>query len=361
MTIRAHGTSAKIIAACLLVIAAILGTVVLTVTNSEASGQSCAQGTPSPSPSPSPTSSPTASPAAPPSPVQLCETVSPGNSQVSPGGSAPFTISISTSGSTSATVTVTLTATGGTPRFTDCPGSPPSGGTTCTMSWPSGTQTLQAAVDVPSSAGNGATATLTAKAAADNPDISVSEQAAVPVVKNPPPHQPNGGNHQTGIKQQGNQSNGQQGGAGSPSASAIAAGNGNPLAFTAGPLRKFLPLIDGGSGNVGADLPSIPPSAALPAGYHGVASGPLSRQMIGTQLLGLAALCAAIGIVMVRLWRRKPQPAAAIGTTATPAPAAGDGYRGWLRFLPKRVAWLRRLPWQRSGRETPSADDTPTD
>jgi hypothetical protein len=154
--------------------------------------------------------------------------------------------------------------------------------------------------------------------------------------------------------------------AGAPNPAAVAAGTGNPLAYSAGALRKFLPVINGGSpktpGSISAQLPSIPPTVtdptAGPAGYHGTASGPLSRKMLGTQLLGLAALCAALGIVLVRFWRRKAHPAAArpgnaaaagpaivgpaaaLPAAAGPAAAAGQVGRlsGWRRLLPGRTA-----------------------
>ena len=374
MTIRAHGAGAKLIAGCLFAIAAVLTTTGLTVANSNASPSSCATGTATASPSPSPSASPTStpSPSASPGQVTLCEAVSyKGSSGVSPGSQPPFSIEVSTQNGSAETVTVTLSASpsGVTPRFTNCP-PPPANvkntATSCTIGSLNGTQTFLAALDVPANASNGQTVSLGAQAKAANPNLKVSQWASTTVVKSTstggggsPGGGQNTGSKNTGGSGQtgsnGSGGTGSQRGAGSPSASAVAAGTGNPLAYSAGPLRKFLPMINGGSpktgGNIGAQLPSIPPAGTLPtarpAGYRASPSGPLSRQMLGTQLLALAALCAAGGIVLIKFWRRKPNPALAAGTATAATGAAGGtaglaptrtglGRGGWRRFLPRR-------------------------
>lgn len=321
--------------------------------------------------------------------MELCEWYT-GGSGVSPGASAPFKIQVSGSSASPITVTVSGSPSGVSARFTYCP-APPKGtkntATSCTVSSLNGTQTFLAALDVPSSASNGEAVTLTAKASSGSTAIA-STSAGTTVVKSAPAGNGGGGAQQPGGgggsrtspgSSNGGSSPGSNGttgsntsygggsqlgsGAGAPSPAAVAAGTGDPLAFTAGPLRKFLPLINGGSptrgnGNVGTQLPSIPPApdlpTAKPAAYHGTASGPLSRQMLGTQLLGLAALCAAVGIVLIRFWRRKPNPALAQGAAATAAGAVagtgagtatvpvpgtgpGGGRGGWRRFLPWRT------------------------
>ena len=370
MTIRARGP-AKIAAGCLFAIAAILGTTALTVANSNASpSSSCATGTPSPSPSPTPTSTP--SPSASPGQVTLCEQVTYTGSGVSPGGSTPFTIKVWTTGGPASDVVVTLSGTpsGVTPRFTSCP-SPPSGvkntATSCTVSPLNGAQTFLAALDVPSSASNGETVTLNPQATAANPNLKVNTWAPATVSKSAPAS--NNGGVQTNTGSGGNPGRGVTGpgGGGSPGGSPGSAGSGSqggggaggapasagtvamdtPLAYSAGPLQN-LPLINGsparGGGDISTQLPSIPPGStvpgARPAGYRASPSGPLSRQMLGTQLLGLAALCAAAGIVLTRFWRRKTE--AATGTGAAGTPASAGGPRGWRRFLPRR---LPRPPW----------------
>ena len=69
-------------------------------------------------------------------------------------------------------------------------------------------------------------------------------------------------------------------------------------------------------GSAAASLPKVaaePNPAPQPAPGRGTEAaadrGPLNRQMVGTQMLGLAALCAAVGIVIARLTLRGHRPA----------------------------------------------------
>lgn len=364
MTIRVRASGVKIVAGCLFAIAAILGTLALTVVNSSANPQSadpCGAPTGTPSPTPTPTATASASPSA----SQLCDSVSSkGGSGVSPGASAPFSIQVSTTGGTASNVVVTISANRGTPRLTTCPGKTGTDSNhypTCTIATLNGSQTILAAVDVPASASNGQNVTLTVTTYSTDPAINVpGASASIPVVKsappsgtsgnppsgtgpgtqtggsNPPPTGTTGLNGPAGLQYGGSPGGGTPGSvsAGAPVASAVTAGTGDPLAYTAGPLRKFLPLINGGSptkgnGGISPQLPSIPPTGVLPtakpASYHGIASGPLSRQMLGTQLIGLAALCAAIGIVLIRFWRRTPRPPLAGRAAVAGAGGAGAG------------------------------------
>jgi hypothetical protein len=90
------------------------------------------------------------------------------------------------------------------------------------------------------------------------------------------------------------------------------------------PAFSGLPFTASPGGNVGPLFPSI--SASGQAGSTGLAAGsqagdgapapvaavgPLGRQLLGTQLLGLAALFAAIGIVIARFTLRTPRLALA--------------------------------------------------
>jgi hypothetical protein len=59
---------------------------------------------------------------------------------------------------------------------------------------------------------------------------------------------------------------------------------------------------------IGAE-PNPAPQAAPGRGAQAAAdNGPLDRQLLGTQMLGLAALCAAVGIVIARLTLRGHRP-----------------------------------------------------
>jgi hypothetical protein len=375
MTIRAHG-AAKVVAGCLFAITAVLSTTGLTVANSSASpGSSCATGTPSPSPPPTPPSTP--SPSASPGQVSLCEQVTHTGPDVSPGGSTPFTIEVSATGGPASDVVVTLSGTpsGVTPRFTRCP-APPTGtkntATSCTISSLNGTQEFDAALYAPASAANGETVTLNPQATAANPNLKVNTWAPATVMKSGSTGTGNGGgqantgsgvNHGAGTtgSSSGGSPNGSAGSAGSGSQGAGGAGGtpasagavalDTPLTSSAGPVEN-LPLINGsparGGGDISTQLPSIPPggtaSAARPAGYRASPSGPLSRKMLGTQLLGLAALCAAVGIVLTRFWRHKPGAATGTGAGGAQDLAPARGPRGWRRFLPGRLPWSRPMP-----------------
>lgn len=75
----------------------------------------------------------------------------------------------------------------------------------------------------------------------------------------------------------------------------------------------FLPLTNGKplgrEGNVAPQLPAVQP-AVQPHGKQlpaVPAANPLSPQVVGTQLLGLAALWAAVGTVLATLRRRRPK------------------------------------------------------
>jgi hypothetical protein len=78
-----------------------------------------------------------------------------------------------------------------------------------------------------------------------------------------------------------------------------------------------LPLVaPSAGGNVGAILPSISAVTPSPLTQEGPGNGtaavantsPLNRRLMGTQLLALAALCAAIGLVIARFTLRSPRP-----------------------------------------------------
>jgi len=96
-------------------------------------------------------------------------------------------------------------------------------------------------------------------------------------------------------------------------------------------------------GNIGSLLPSIPAVTPTPGtgpapdgrAAQAASIGPLDRRLVGTQLIALAALCAAIGIVIARMTLRTPRPApsaasagggsgAGTGKQAPSAPAASD-------------------------------------
>jgi hypothetical protein len=90
------------------------------------------------------------------------------------------------------------------------------------------------------------------------------------------------------------------------------------VSSTAFPNLPFgaLPTVGAGnlprpSGNAASLFPTIgakpnPAPQIAPGGGTEAAAdhGPLNRQLLGTQMLGLAALCAAVGIVIARLTLR---------------------------------------------------------
>jgi hypothetical protein len=123
----------------------------------------------------------------------------------------------------------------------------------------------------------------------------------------------NAGRHRTGGSRTGAASAGAAGAPPMPSA-AVAAGV--PGWFRA--LASGRPA--GGSRNVSAQLPSIPADRGSPPVTQ--AADPTSRQVVGTQLLGLAALCAAVSTVLATLRRRRPPAAGAAGTAEGPAETA---------------------------------------
>jgi hypothetical protein len=94
-----------------------------------------------------------------------------------------------------------------------------------------------------------------------------------------------------------------------------------------------LPLVaPSAGGNAGALLPAVTPSPVnqQPAPGDGTAAvantSPLNRRLMGTQLLALAALCAAIGLVIARFTLRSPRPLpSGAGTAATGTGAAAEG------------------------------------
>jgi hypothetical protein len=253
-----------------------------------------------------------------PTSVKLCESVDvfAGSANVKPGGTANFAIWLSSSGADSTNVTVALTTnpTAAAPHFAVCPSGR---STTCKLPTLTNGQVfeLQAAVVVPKSSTNGQHVALTATLTATKPKATVKATATVTasVTASPTP---------------------------TPSQSSSF-----PVTTTTGGLPSTtLPLVPGGvssvsGGNVGGLLPSIPavtPSpSALPAAGLGAPApvanvGPLDRRLMGTQLIALAALCAAIGIVIAKFTLRTPRPAIAAikptggGGAAGPA-AAGAG------------------------------------
>ena len=246
--------------------------------------------------------------AAAPTPVKLCETVDvfSGSSSVKPGGTANFAIWLSSAGADSTRVTVTLTTspTAATPHFVVCP----SGRTkTCKLSTLTNGQVfeLQAAVVVPTTAANGAHVKLTATMTATKPKASVHASATVTATV---PATPSPGSAGT-----------------TPL----------PVTATGGLPSTTLPLVPGGvtsspGGNVGGLLPSIPADTPSPAAQPAAGAaavpvanvGPLDRRLMGTQLIALAALCAAIGIVIARFTLRTPRPAVAAAKPASGGAAA---------------------------------------
>jgi hypothetical protein len=102
----------------------------------------------------------------------------------------------------------------------------------------------------------------------------------------------------------------------------------------------LLPLVTGGSvtssarGNVGVLFPSVPagtpsPSAQPPARSGRPAPvaevGPLGRRQVGTQLIALAVLFAAIGIMIAKLTLRTPRPSVAARNAARGVTSPGGG------------------------------------
>lgn len=242
-----------------------------------------------------------------PTPVLLCESVDvfAGSSPAKPGGTSAFAIWVSSTGATSTGVTVTLTTkpTAAKPTFAVCP----SGHTTkCTLSTlGTGPVELQATVAVPKSSTNGERVTLTAKMTSTTPKATVSASAAITVVVSPTP---------------------------TPAATPLPAfGLSGPLL----PPFTALPLTASPGGNVGplfppvtgaGPTPTIQPASGAGAPAPAAAVGPLSRQLLGTQLIGLAALLAAIGIVVARFTLRTPRTVRGVslrsGTKAADAKTA---------------------------------------
>ena len=212
------------------------------------------------------------------------------------------------------TVTLTTNPTAATPHFAVCPSGRSK---TCKLPTLTNSQVfeLQAAVVVPKSSTNGQHVKLTATMTATKPQVSVKASATVTASVDATP---------------------------TPTAT-----HSSPLPVTTatgGLPSTTLPLVPGGvtsttGGNIGPLLPSIQavtpsPSALPPAGLGAPApvanAGPLDRRLMGTQLIALAALCAAIGIVIAKFTLRTPRPAIAAvrpagGGAAAATAAAGTG------------------------------------
>ena len=251
--------------------------------------------------------------------MKLCESVNvfARDAMAKPGTTADFAIWLSSSGGDSGGVAVTLaTSPTAATHFTVCP----SGHTkTCKLTKVGAGQSfeLQAAVTVPTSSTNGEQVRLTARATSAKPKATVKAWAAV-TVSVPPAPAPS---HRSAA------------GAGATNAGGSASSTTGtfPLSNTSLPLVATSP--SGIGGNIGSLLPSIPavtptPSAA-PASTARAAQaasiGPLDRRLMGTQLIALAALCAAIGIVIARMTLRTPKPAPSVAQAAT---GGGSSTRG---------------------------------
>jgi len=234
-----------------------------------------------------------------------------GSAKVKPGGTAYFAIWLSASGGNVGGVTVRLVTspTSATPHFTVCR----SGHTkTCKITTLNSGQTieLQAAVAIPQSSTNGERVKLTAKTTSTTPKVSLKASGTITVTV---PASPSAGSSLA-------------------SSSGAAAGTGSfdtgTLGLASGslPLVPAFPVTSRPGGNIGALLPSIPAVTPSPgtgnapdgaAAARAASVGPLDRRLVGTQLIALAALCAAIGIVIAKLTLRNPRP--------LPSSAAGGG------------------------------------
>ena len=254
--------------------------------------------------------------AAAPTPVKLCENIDvfAGSSNVKPGGTALFAIFVSSAGANSTGVSVTLTTspTAATPHFAVCP----SGHTkTCKINTLANSQVfeLQAAVVVPKASTNGEHVKLTAKLTATKPSASVTTSATVTATVSATANARFGEHHS------------------------------GPRDRHRGPARRIFPdrarwgHHHHPGGSIGSLLPSIPaatpgPVAQSAAGAGAAAPvaniGPLDRRLMGTQLIALAALCAAIGIVIARFTLRTPRPVVVAGKSSGSGAAATGAAAG---------------------------------
>lgn len=235
------------------------------------------------------------------------------------------------------------------PRFTACP----SGHTrSCAVSTLRAGQSLElrAVMAVPTSATRGEHVKLTAEATAITPKLAVSASATATVAgpagsspAKPSAHHPAAASAAKAPTAS----------AGKPRAASVTRGLSpgslplvapmppliaGPVTRPGGNLRSLLPLVPparsgpvaaaGGDIRAGLPLPAprTPGSAAPVPARADVAptasATPLNRGLLGTQMLALAALCAAIGIVFVTFAMRKPRLAYCAGQPAGTAPTA---------------------------------------
>jgi hypothetical protein len=250
--------------------------------------------------------------------VQLCLKVQPiaTKSGVQPGGTASYAVWVWSAGGAATTVQVTISAKAAgktvTPKFTVCPSV---SGLTCNAGGiaQGAFDELQASVGVPTSSAAGSQVILfaTAKAAA-NATSPPPASGTVTVAAKPstsPSRTPSG--------------------SGSSGTTPPALGIGGTLP------GGILPTLSGGvnpatslllpgpqspSNSLGNLFPTVSPdptpspySAILPSAHNvrvadAAATFPFSSRLIGSELVGLAVLAAALALAIVRFSLRRPRP-----------------------------------------------------
>ena len=276
-----------------------------TPTPSPTSGSGSA--TPTPTPTPTPTSTKAA--------VQLCLEVQPitTKSNLHPGDSATYAIWVWPSGGAASGISVTISgkvASGSvTPTFTVCPSA---SGRTCTVGGISkgSSDELQAKVKVPSGTAAGKQATLSATAKSSDATAPAPASGAVTITAKPaasssPTPTP------------------------SPSDTTIPSGVGATLPAGILPTvpgstdaQGTLPELPNPESSPGGLFPTVSPGAsASPSPYSATlpnardvqvadaaATFPFSTRLMGSEIVGLAVLAAAIAIAIVRFSLRRPKP-----------------------------------------------------
>ena len=290
--------------------------------SSSASASPSASSDPTPTPSPTsgsgsatPTPTPTPTPTSTKAAVQLCLEVQPitTKSNLHPGDSATYAIWVWPSGGAASGISVTISgkvASGSvTPTFTVCPSA---SGRTCTVGGISkgSSDELQAKVKVPSGTAAGKQATLSATAKSSSATAPAPASGAVTIsakpaaTSSPTP---------------------------TPSASITTIPSGVGATLPSGILptvpgsidpQGTLPELPNPESSPGGLFPTVSPAAsASPSPYSATlpnardvqvadaaATFPFSTRLMGSEIVGLAVLAAAIAIAIVRFSLRRPKP-----------------------------------------------------
>jgi hypothetical protein len=236
-------------------------------------------------------------------------------SSLHPGGTASYAIWVWPSGGAASAVSVTVSAkvagNSATPTFTVCPSA---SGRTCAVGGiaKGSSDELQAKVPVPSGTAAGKQATLSATAKSSNADAPPPASGAVTITAKPsasnsptptPTPSTGSGTTPTGV------------------GATLPAGILPTIPGSTDP-QATLPQLPNPESSPGGLFPTVSPgSSASPTPYSAMlpnardvrvadaaATFPFSTRLVGSEIVGLAVLAAAIAIAIVRFSLRRPRP-----------------------------------------------------